>query len=135
MIGILIVAHEPVASSFAAAIAHVLGNAPAQFASLDVANNARPDEWLDRARREAARLDSGAGVLVCADVCGATPCNIANELGHPGKVNVITGVNLPMILRAINYRNLSLNELTDKALAGGRSGVMQLGPDDAASES
>jgi mannose PTS system EIIA component len=133
MIGILIVAHEPVASSFATAIRHVLGNAPVRFSWLDVANNARPDEWLDRARREAARLDDGAGVLVCADVCGATPCNIANQLSQPGKINVITGVNLPMLLRAINYRNLSLNELTVKALEGGKTGVIQLGSDDAAS--
>ena len=134
MIGILIVAHDPVASSFAAAIRHVLGNAPAQFAWLDVANDARPDEWLDRARRQAALLDSGAGVLVCADLCGATPCNIANQLSQPGKVNVITGVNLPMLLRAINYRNLNLDELTDKALAGGKDGVMQLGVGDVANE-
>jgi mannose PTS system EIIA component len=135
MIGILIVAHDPVASSFAAAIRHVLGNAPAQFEWLDVANDARPDEWLDRARQQAAQLDSGAGVLICADVCGATPCNIANQLSQPGKVNVITGLNLPMLLRAINYRNLSLDELTEKALVGGKDGVMQLEPGDAASKS
>jgi mannose PTS system EIIA component len=126
MIGILIVAHEPVASSFAAALGHVLGNVPAQLTWLDVANDARPDEWLARAGQQAAQLDSGAGVLIFTDVCGATPCNIANQLIQPGKVHVISGLNMPMLLRAINYRNLPLAELTEKALAGGKNGVMQM---------
>lgn len=134
MIGILIVAHEPVASSFAAAIRHVLGNMPAQFDWLDVANNARPAEWQDRARHQAAQLDSGEGVLICTDLCGATPCNIANQLNQPGKVHVVTGLNMPMLLRAINYRNSTLSELTEKALAGGKNGVMQLELGDATSK-
>jgi mannose PTS system EIIA component len=135
MIGILIVAHEPVASSFAAAIRHVLGNDPKQFAWLDVANEARPDEWLIRAKNQASQLDSGEGVLVCSDVCGGTPCNVANGLIQPGKVHVISGLNMPMLLRAINYRNLSLDELTEKALMGGKDGVMQMEQSDAASKS
>ena len=134
MIGILIVAHEPVASSFAAAIRHVLGNMPAQFDWLDVANNARPAEWQSRARHLAAHLDSGEGVLICTDLCGATPCNIANQLNQPGKVHVVTGLNMPMLLRAINYRNSTLSELTEKALAGGKNGVMQLELGDATSK-
>ena len=135
MIGILIVAHNPVASSFAAAIGHVLGKIPEQFAWLDVANDAQPTEWLDRARAHVVQLNSGAGVLVCTDLCGATPCNIANQLSQPGKVHVLTGLNMPMLLRAINYRHLTLNELTDKALTGGKTGVMQMELGDAASKS
>lgn len=126
MIGILIVAHDPVAGSFVAAIRHVLGNVPAQLAWLDVANDAPPDDWLDGARRQVVLIDSGEGVLVCCDLCGATPCNIANQLNQPGKVHVLSGLNMPMLLRAINYRDSTLNDLTEKALAGGKNGVMQM---------
>ncbi len=126
MIGILILAHDPVASSFGKAISHVLGNVPAQLEWLDVANNAHPPEVVDQARQRIARLNSGEGVLVCSDVCGATPCNIATQLSQPGQVNVLTGLNLAMLLRAINYRNLSLDELTEKALTGAKAGVMRM---------
>ena len=132
MIGILILAHDPVASSFGKAISHVLGNVPAQLEWLDVANNASPPEVVDQARKRIAQLNSGDGVLVCSDVCGATPCNIATQLSEPGQVNVLSGLNLAMLLRAINYRNLGLDELTEKAVAGAKAGVMRMERDDAA---
>ncbi len=126
MIGILIVAHEPVASSFAKAVTHVLGQAPAQLEWLDVANSAQPGEVVINAQRCIDTIDSGDGVLVCTDVCGATPCNISTQLDKPGKVHVLTGLNLPMLLRAINYRHASLSEVTEKAMAGAKTGVMQM---------
>ena len=132
MIGILILAHDPVASSFVKAISHVLGNVPAQLEWLDVANNAHPPEVVDQARKRIAQLNSGEGVLVCSDVCGATPCNIATQLSQPGQVHVLSGLNLPMLLRAINYRNLKLDEVTEKAVAGGKAGVMRMDRGDAA---
>jgi mannose PTS system EIIA component len=132
MIGILIVAHEPVASSFVEAIRHVLGSMPAQLAALNVAHDSKPDEVLRQAQQLVAQLDSGMGVLICSDVCGATPCNIATRLNQPGKVHVLSGLNLPMLLRAVNYRNLSLTELTEKAAEGARAGVMQMERNDVA---
>lgn len=132
MIGILIVAHDPVASSFVEAIRHVLGSVPPQMAALDVARDAKPEAVFERAQNLVAQLDGGEGVLVCSDVCGATPCNIATRLNLTGKVNVLSGLNLPMLLRAINYRNLSLTELTEKAAEGARNGVMQMERSDVA---
>jgi mannose PTS system EIIA component len=132
MIGILVVAHEPVASSFGMAIRHVLGKTPPQAAWLDVAADAAPNDVLQRIRALLTELDSGSGVLVCCDICGATPTNIASQLSEPGKVHVVSGLNLPMLLRALNYRDKSLEELTEKALTGGASGVMRMEPDNAA---
>ncbi len=126
MIGILIVAHEPVASSFAKAVTHVLGQPPVQLDWLDVAPDARSDDVVKNVQKRIAAIDGGDGVLVCTDVCGATPCNISTQLDQPGKVHVLTGLNLPMLLRAVNYRNASLNEVTEKAMAGGKAGVMQM---------
>lgn len=134
MIGILIVAHEPVASSFAKAAAHVLGQVPVQLDWLDVANDAQPEEVVKNAQQRIERIDSGDGVLVCTDVCGATPCNISTQLDRPGKVHVLTGLNLPMLLRAINYRHTSLSEATEKALTGAKTGVMQMERSDASNK-
>jgi mannose PTS system EIIA component len=132
MIGILIVAHKPVASSFSVAIRHVLGTTPPQVAWLDVDSNEDPDALLQRARDLVAQLDTGSGVLVCCDICGATPSNVVTQLSKRGKVHVLTGLNLPMLLRAISYRDASLEESTDKAAAGGTGGVMRMERNDAA---
>lgn len=132
MIGILVVAHNPVASSFGAAVRHVLGSVPPQLAWLDVDSNDNPGAVLQQAKALVAELDTGSGVLICCDICGATPTNVATQLSEKGRVHVLSGLNLPMLLRAINYRNTSLDELTQKAFTGGMSGVMRMERDDAA---
>ncbi|MEO6022729.1 MAG: PTS fructose transporter subunit IIA [Burkholderiales bacterium] len=131
MIGLVIVAHKPVASGFYAAAHHVLGVEPARLKWLDVESNEDTEALLERARILIAEVNEGDGVLVCSDICGATPCNTATRLAEPGKVNVISGLNLPMLLRAINYRYLPLEELTEKAFAGGMGGVMRMERNDA----
>ena len=131
MIGLVIVAHKPVASGFYAAARHVLGADPPQLRWLDVESNEETSALLHRARALVDEVDSGDGVLVCSDICGATPCNTATQLVQSGRVNVISGLNLPMLLRAINYRKLPLEELTEKAFAGGMGGVMRMEKDDA----
>ena len=62
-----------------------------------------------------------------ADVIGATPCNLASRLGEGCEVRVAVGVNVPMLWRAITYRDRPLDELLALALAGARMGVMQVG--------
>ena len=79
-----------------------------------------------QARALLREVDAGAGVLVLTDAFGASPGNVASQLAEPGRVAVIAGVNLPMLLRALCYREGSLAETTEKALAGGTQGVMQV---------
>ena len=71
-------------------------------------------------------LDTGDGVLILTDLCGATPSNIACRLSHLQHVKVVVGLNMPMLLRILNYPNLSLEEMAEKAVDGGRQGVMLL---------
>jgi PTS system ascorbate-specific IIA component len=78
------------------------------------------------AKRLVASLDLGAGVLVLTDVYGATPGNIAGQLLVPGRVEGIAGANLPMLLRALTYRNLPLPALVERAISGGRDGVTRM---------
>jgi PTS system ascorbate-specific IIA component len=132
MVGILLIAHRPLASAFALGVAHVYcAAAPARAAqglrALDVAPDADVVEMVAAARALAAEIDDGAGVLVLTDVFGATPGNVASELALSGRIAVLAGLNLPMLLRAVCYRDNPLPALVEKALAGALHGVLQVG--------
>jgi PTS system mannose-specific IIA component len=64
--------------------------------------------------------------LVLADMFGATPCNVAQRLVDGARTRLLTGVNLPMLLRAVTYRHEPLEQLVARALAGGTQGVIQV---------
>lgn len=130
MVGVLIIAHEPLASALAACALHVFtcdcSRAQNQVRVLDVLPNADVDLALARAAEMVDEIDSGSGVLVLTDVLGATPGNIATRLADPRRVAVVGGVNLPMLLRALCYRDGKLTEAAEKAVAGGTQGIMQV---------
>ena len=72
-------------------------------------------------------MDRGDGVLVFVDMFGATPGNIATQLAVPGRVEVVSGVNLPMLMRTLCYRTTTaIADLPEKALGGGASGMMKI---------
>jgi len=126
MIGVLIIAHGSLGDSLVEAVTHVLGARPAQFEVLDVAATDDPTAMLPRARSAIASLDTGEGVLVFSDLYGATPCNLAIKLAQPGHVEIVSGVNLPMLVRAFTYRNKGLDMLVKKAISGGCEGVLHV---------
>lgn len=126
MIGVLIVAHDTLPDSFVEAVTHVLGTRPPQLATLSVAAADDPADLLPAARDAVRKLDSGDGVLIFSDICGATPCNLAGKLQHPGRVEVIAGVNLPMLVRAFTYRAKGMDTMITKAVSGGRDGVLHI---------
>src|SRR5512137_1613422 len=129
-VGIVLIAHAPLASALAAAAAHVYTCAPeqagAQLRVFDVQPDSDTQANVAAARALLREVDSGSGALVLTDAFGASPGNVASELAEPGRVAVIAGVNLPMLLRALCYRDGALAETTEKALAGGVQGVMQV---------
>ena len=126
MIGVLIVAHGELGESLVAAVTHVLGARPPQFDVFPVAADDDPLVLLPRARDAVAAVDTGDGVAVLADLYGATPCNLAVKLADAGHVEVIAGVNLPMLVRAFTYRTKSLDTLVRKAISGGCEGVLHV---------
>ena len=129
MIGILIVAHDTLGESLVRALTHVLGNRPPQFEVLSVAATDDPVDLLPAARELVARLDTGSGVLILSDLFGATPCNLATKLVKPGRVEVVTGVNLPMLVRAFTYRNRGMEQTIKKAISGACEGVLHIAVD------
>ena len=124
MIGILIIAHGGFGESLLDCAKHVIGNEPRQVAYLAVTNHDDPDNLLPVAQNLVAKLNEGDGVLVLSDMYGATPCNIVSKLLIPGVVEGVAGVNMPMIVRTMTYRHESLMALVEKAVAGGREGVV-----------
>ena len=125
MRGIFIIAHAPLASAFRECALHVFPENAAQVVALDVLPHLPPEETLAQARIMLAQLGAEQ-TLVLTDIFGATPCNIAQKLVEGTSARLLAGVNLPMLLRAICYRNESLDAMMARALAGGAQGVMQV---------
>ena len=126
MVGILIITHGMLGDSLIHGATHVMGGRPPQLAHISVGMNDDPQAILPQALAQIASLDQGAGVLLLSDVYGATPSNIASRLLVPGKVEGVAGVNLPMLVRALTYRNEPLKTVVAKAVSGGIEGVMQM---------
>ncbi|MCC6867381.1 MAG: PTS fructose transporter subunit IIA [Burkholderiales bacterium] len=126
MIGVLILAHDALPASLVEAVTHVLGSRPPQFEAFSVAASDDPLALLPAAREALHRLDSGEGVVIFSDICGATPCNLAGKLSKSGHVEVISGVNLPMLVRAFTYRAQGMETMIAKAVSGGRDGVLHI---------
>jgi PTS system ascorbate-specific IIA component len=125
MNGIFIIAHAPLASALRQCVLHVFPDAAAGLAAFDVQPDAPLDATLLAAGSALALLNSPQA-LVLTDVVGATPCNVAQKLVLGTCFKLIAGVNLPMLLRSVTYRNEPLAALVELALAGGRQGVIEV---------
>lgn len=123
--GIFIIAHAPLANALRQCVLHVFPDAAASVAVFDVQPNMPADETLKGARTMMALLGKPQ-TLVLTDLFGATPCNVAQKLVDGVNSRLVAGVNLPMLLRAVTYRNEPLDTLLTRALAGGTQGVMQV---------
>lgn len=129
MVGILIVSHGAFGESLIHSASHVLGKRPLFLRQLGLTVHDDPDAILPVAEDLIRFLDQGQGVLVLTDIYGATPSNIASRLLVAGRVEGIAGVNLPMLIRALTYRDEPLAAVLEKALTGAVEGVLRMQPD------
>jgi mannose PTS system EIIA component len=134
MVGIIIVAHTPVASAMLGFAEHTYGSSPERIRAVDIAPYEDTKASFDRVMKAAYAVNSGHGILILTDVMGATPANVASKLealgplsGLNAPVIVLAGLNLPMLMRCITHRGDSLEELAQKALVGGQNGILRLG--------
>ena len=129
MNAILLIAHAPLANALRQCALHVFPECGAAVVAIDVQPNLSPDETLGAARvalDQLQRSPGNKGVLVLADIFGATPSNVAQKLVDGVRSRLITGVNLPMLLRSVSYRHEPLDTLVSRAVIGGTQGVMQV---------
>ncbi|MCG6859965.1 MAG: PTS fructose transporter subunit IIA [Chromatiaceae bacterium] len=122
-VGLLLITHNDIGAALLSTASRMLGHCPLEARTLSIAEDCEPNELQARARDIAGQLDTGEGVLVLTDLFGSTPSNIANALQGGGR-RVLSGVNLPMLVRVLNYPTLSLTDMAAKALSGGRDGVL-----------
>ncbi|MCL2636363.1 MAG: PTS fructose transporter subunit IIA [Betaproteobacteria bacterium] len=126
MIGILLITHGSFGEALVQNACHVLNKRPAQLNQLGVAAQDDPLELLPLARQMLDLVDNGEGALVLTDVFGATPSNLAGRLLEPGRVEGLAGVNLPMLLRALTYRDKGMEVLLQRTRDGGRDGIVNM---------
>lgn len=126
MVGILLLTHAPLGTAFIEAATHVFRTRPERIESIDMHADQDTAEVRQLAKQAIARIDDGTGVLVITDVMGGTPSNCTLQLGVPGQVEVIAGISLPMLLRALTYRNDTLDVVVEMALAGGQCGAVKI---------
>ncbi len=126
-VGLLIITHGEIGQSLLDTAIAVLGTCPLQTRTLSVPMASDTDAVEAEARRHVAELDQGDGVLVLTDLFGSTPSNIACRL-RADKVAVVAGTNLPMLVRVLNYPELDLPALVEKAVSGGQDGVVRCHP-------
>ncbi|EJE55009.1 phosphotransferase system, mannose/fructose-specific component IIA [Acidovorax sp. CF316] len=122
---ILLIAHAPLAHALRECALHVFADCGDSVAALDVQPNERPEETLAQAQILLDQLGADS-TLVLTDVFGATPCNVAQRLVDGVRSRLVTGVNLPMLLRAVSYRAEPLDSVVTRAVVGGTQGVMQV---------
>jgi PTS system ascorbate-specific IIA component len=126
MIGILLLTHGTLGESLVQTAIHVLNKRPARLKQLGLTAQDDPLLLLPQARALLKELDDGDGVLVLTDMYGGSPSNMAAKLVIPGKVEAVAGVNLPMLIRALTYRDKTLDMMVTKAVSGGCEGVARV---------
>jgi len=122
-IGILLITHPGIGNILLKNAFELIGACPLRIQCLEVPLESNTDELQQRARQTAEKLDDGSGLLILTDAFGSTPSNIACQLTSAFQANVVSGLNLPMLIRVFNYARDDLQALTHKAAEGGMRGV------------
>jgi PTS system ascorbate-specific IIA component len=134
MIGLIILAQEDLGRGLLNAIEHVLGNRPDQLDVQPIDYHQSQEALTQALSTRIQKIDQGDGVLILADIYGSSHTNAACRLLVPGHIELVSGVNLPMLVRVLNYRNLGMDELLRKAQSGGTEGIVRATPPARATE-
>ncbi|WP_313952310.1 PTS sugar transporter subunit IIA [Accumulibacter sp.] len=126
MIGILLITHGCFGESLIQNVCHVLNKRPPLLGQIGVSWQDDPLDILPLARQRLQEVDGGDGVLLLTDIFGATPANLSLKLLEPGRVEGVSGLSLPMLLRALTYRERGMETMLQKAVSGAHDGVMKL---------
>ncbi|HXS74259.1 MAG TPA: PTS fructose IIA subunit family protein [Rhodanobacteraceae bacterium] len=123
-VGVLLITHHAIGNALIEAARHVMPHLPLSVDVVEIGDCSDPAGTLSTTAHAARALDIGGGVLVLSDLYGATPCNVAHRLGSLGvHARCVSGLNLPMLLRVLNYADKPLDELAEVAASGGRGGI------------
>jgi len=128
-VSILLITHDSVGQSLIVAAINILGFCPLTADLLPVPFDSDPEKIIKEAKEKIQHINKGDGVLILTDIYGSTPGNIACSLLKEDNIRVISGINLPMLIRVLNYPKLDLDDLALKAASGGKEGIMDCNTD------
>jgi PTS system ascorbate-specific IIA component len=123
-VALLLITHDTLGADLVHTATKMLGRCPLETATLTVTLDGDPDLLQSQAQGMLEAMDQGDGVLVMTDMYGSTPSNIANRLLAGHHAAVVAGLNLPMLVRVLNYAGLDLAALSEKARSGGCDGII-----------
>ena len=126
-VSLLVITHNQIGREIIDTAISILGNKPQQIEFISVPSILLPDDlgsYADQIRDTISRLQSEQGILILTDIYGATPNNLARYFASDIKVRIIAGLSLPMLLRVLNYREQTLDELLSTAIEGGQNGIV-----------
>ena len=122
-VSILIVTHGSIGQATLDAAIEIIGSSPLAAKTINIDMDADYDSLVAKVNTAAKEINAGDGVLLLTDLYGSTPSNIASAIDIKDSI-VIAGLNLPMLIRVMNYYTLPLYEISDKAISGGKDGIL-----------
>lgn len=123
-VGILLVTHGKLGHFLLDCMSDMIGDLPLAADVLEVRRVQSHEVLINQGSKMIERLNSGDGVLLLTDAFGSTPSNIANKLSALHGSPVVSGVNLPMLVRVFNYPRAGLEESARLAVEGGQRGII-----------
>ena len=126
MVGILLITHDNLGATLLDIANKIIGKKTPSIVALNVKETMEIDSVVEKALMTIEQIENGKGVIILTDITGATPFNIVRRLIAPNRIESISGLNLPMLLRAITYQDNDLSDVVKKAEQGGKDGVLKM---------
>ena len=126
--GLVLITHNDIGEQLLRTALRTIGRRATETRVVSVTEDSDPDRLLQYARECIREVDQGSGALILTDCFGSTPSNIASRLLDEGNVQALSGLSLPMLIKVLNYSQLPLPELANKAVAGGCEGIVMSTP-------
>jgi len=123
-VGLLLITHKNIASNLLETARQMLDTCPLATRALEVPLDYPIEEVAAQAKTYITSLDTGNGVLILTDIYGGTPSNIGKQLSEQYNCKLVAGINLPMLIRVLNYPQLNLEDMALKAVSGGHDGIV-----------
>lgn len=125
-VSILIISHNEIGSALLNTVKQTFGSElPLPTATVELKADADPEDLIPKLKNVVKALDQGDGVLILTDLFGSTPSNVAQKIQDCKNIRIVSGLNLPMLIRVMNYPQLNLIELVEKARTGGQCGIIE----------
>ncbi len=124
-VALYFITHEGIVSQLLKVACSIVRKPVENIAYMEIPLDADVESYTRQSVKAVLQLDTASGLIIITDIYGATPSNIAQTLTDEFQATLISGLNLPMLLRLLNYRNEKLPQLITKAITGGKSGIQQ----------